>query len=330
MRKSTFFYITFCLLSYVLIGCKSKKEESNKKTPDEIIEENLGETLPFDQLSDTLQVAHMVRVWNGYHDKKFIDKLIDLYAPSLFFYGEKRTSSAALSIKHKVLDTYPGYFQRIIGGIKISKISPDEYRANFTKYVSVDKITAPVPSYLIFKKVADNDWKIIAESDPTTDFKVKELKDSLEVLSAIYAPSQEQIKGHFLGTESDTLYILAPENPECTDCTTSIFSSNEKLPPIEIKGVKTAQLMNEGDLDGDGYDEFSSLTKSNGQGFLAVYTFKRGEWKILKKFKVNYDNLISNTQSRNDAIRLAGAGYIYIQVSDADTTRQEKINIWNY
>lgn len=326
------FAITGCyLLLFSSCNSGNENEDSDKENSiEELIEKNLGETMSFEEMPDTMQVAHMVRVWNGSHNIKFLDNLADLYASNIFFYGEERSSYDAIQVKRKVFNAYPEYFQRIIGGIRVKKLNTAEYRAEFTKYISVGKITAPVPAYLIFKKSDDNKWIIVAESDPETDIKTKELKDSMQMLMNMYTPSSTEIKGNFSGKGSETIYIFPPDDDNCTDCTTSLFFSNELLPPIDIKGTKSAQLFNEGDLDGDGIEEFSSLTRINQEGQMTIYSFKRGSWKILKQFKVNYEQLRDDIEARKSAVQLAGPGYIYIQEWKGDTTHQEKVNIWEY
>ena len=102
------------------------------------------------------------------------------------------------------------------------------------------------------------------------------------------------------------------------------------MPPLDFKGAKSVQLLNEGDLDGDGNDEFSGLTNNGSEGQVIVYTFKRGEWSVMKKFKVNYRSLLSDEDLRKNAVQLAGSGYIYIQEKFNDTIRQEKVNIWDF
>lgn len=334
MKLSKAFLIITILTSQLFFwSCNSSNENDNdngEKTLEELIHDNLGETTFFEEMHDTLQVAHMVRVWNGCHNAKFVDNLNDLYASTLFFYGKEKSRSEALHTKRRLFNAYPDYFQRIIGGIKVTKLNSLEYKAEFTKYISVGRITAPVPAYIIFKKIDDNQWVIIAESDPETDVKTKEMQDSMQVLMEMYTPSTSEIKGNFSGIGNETIYIFPPEDDNCTECITSLFFSNELLPPIDIKGAKSAQLYNEGDLDGDGIEEFSSLTKIDGQGQMTIYTFKRGEWKILKQFKVNYNDLIQNVEQRKSAIQLAGSGYIFIQEWNGDSVVQQKVNIWDY
>jgi|GEM_PF-3240264 len=332
MRKTilTGTYILLILTAFVRCGSNDSSEANKEKTTEELIGENLGTTMKFEEMPDTLQVAHLVRVWNGCHSMKFLDNLAELYASNLFFYGENRSKSDCINIKRQLFQKYPDYFQRIIGGINVTQANPDEYRCNFTKYISVGRITAPVPAYIIFRKSGDNQWEIIAESDPETDIRAKNLKDSLQVLMDMYMPSSSEIKGNFSGKGNETIYIFPPDNPNCTDCTTGLFFSNELLPPLEIAHTKSVNLLNEGDLDGDGADEFSVLSGQNTNGKITVYSFKRGSWVKLAEFNVNYARLEQDTEERKNAIQFAGSGYIFVNEWKGDSTVQEKVNIWNY
>ncbi|MCO5229863.1 MAG: hypothetical protein M9958_01775 [Chitinophagales bacterium] len=329
-NKNLYLFLIGFLFIFFQSCNNNDNEENDGNRIDEIINEKLGQTSSFDEMSDTLQIAHLVRVWNGCHNVKFLDNLDNMYASSLFFYGEDRSKYDAIQIKRNLFRRYPEYFQRIIGGMKVRKINSTEYRCEFTKYISVGNITAPVPSYIVFKKIGDNQWLIVAESDPETDIKVKSVKDSMQVLEKIYSISSVEIQGNFSGKGLETIYVFPPEDDQCVDCTTSLIFSNELLPPIDIKGTKDASLLNEGDLDGDGADEFSVLVKRGNIARITIYTFKRGEWKVLKKFDTDYVKLSSDEQARRDAIQLAGSGYINIQKIEGDSSKVEKVNVWEF
>lgn len=328
----SFIIVSSLLLTSLIVSCGNQEldeEVSTEKSTDEIIQENLGNTLEFEDMPDTMQVAHMVRVWNGFHTKKHIDKLEELYASQMFFYGKDRYRYEALDVKKKIFSKYPDYFQRISGTIRVKKTGFNTYKAEFTKYIKVSNITSTVFSYLEFQKVGENQWIIIAESDPNTDVKVKELADSLQVLHETYTPSSTEIRGRFHSSTIDTIYIF-PDESSCNNCVTSLFFSNENLPPLDLEGVATAQLFNEGDLDGDGREEFSTLTLEQGKGWITIYTYKRGSWNQLKKFEVNYSHIAQDAEARRNVVQLAGAGYIYIEKWIGDTTAQEKVSVWEY
>lgn len=329
------FQLSILLLAMIffMTECKFGDENGDEEvTEQERIEQQLGKTLQFSELPDTLKVAHLVRQWNGCHRPNFIDNIIGLYAEQVDFYGEKRSKMACLDIKRKMLSSYPDYFQRIIGGIKVASKGNNTYECTFTKYISVGGLTAPVPAYLVFQKNELNNFVIIAESDPETDNRVQLMKDSIEYLNQFYSASETEIKGRFSALGQDeTLYIIPPDNMPCSDCVTSLFFSNELLPPIDLKGATGANVLNEGDLDGDGFDEFSVIPLGDkSESKIFIYSFKRGQWTKLAQGNINKRELLSNSESRNQAISLAGQGYIFIQEWVNDSTESTKVNVWNY
>lgn len=318
----------------LLIGACRQQDEGGEAeiSEEERIAEKLGQTFDYSDMPDTLKAALIVRQWNGSHNVSYVDNLFGLYGTQVFFYGENRSRSECLRIKRDMLQKYPEYFQRIIGGIKVKRQSDGSFKCEFTKYVNIGKITAPVPAYLIVSKDSNGRFVIIAESDPQTDQRVQELKESEELIAQRFTASETEITGNFSGTAGmETMYIFPPEDLSCAECITSMFFSNELLPPLEVKGAKGANVLNEGDLDGDGADEFSVLTLGNPvDARMIVYTFKRGQWVPLVKFNVNKQMLLSDAEARKNAVRLAGQGYVYILEWKEDTLVEQKVNIWNY
>jgi hypothetical protein len=321
------------LMAFALLQCRSKDEDhESENDPAAIIEENLGKTLAFEEMPDSLKAAHMVRVWNGCHSERYVSTLENYYDNQVFFYGENRPKWDCMRIKKALFERYPEYFQRIIGGIQVDYLGSNEYKCSFTKYVTLRKVTAPVPSYIIFRKTADGKFLIIAESDPQTDIRVKELKDSMEVLIQMYSPSESEVRGNFSGMPGqEIMYIMPPEQTPCNDCTTTLYFSNELLPPIDIQGAFAVNVLNEGDLDGDGADEFSLLPIGSSQSStLTVYSFKRGQWVKLSAFPVNRRKLLEDVEARKNAVQLAGPGFIFVEEAAGDTVIQKKVDIWKY
>lgn len=319
--------------SALFVQCSDGGEEAAKgKSEKDLIEEKLGKTLGLAETPDSVKAAHMVRQWNGCHNPKYIDNLYGLYNDRVFFYGQERSRTECLGIKRQLLQKYPDYFQRIIGGIIVRKQPDGSFKCTFTKYITVGQVTAPVPAYLIMKKSTGDRFVIVAESDPETDNRAQIMKDSVEFIQQLFTASNTEIKGNFSGAgQAETLYVFPPDDPDCSDCMTSLFFSNEQLPPLDIKNANGVNVLNEGDLDGDGADEFSVLTLGTmGDSKLIVYTFKRGQWVQLTRFNVNKGALLNDEYARKDAVRLAGQGYIYINEWANDTIREQKVNIWDY
>lgn len=321
------------MLIVLLVQCRSDKDKkSGEKDPEALIEEKLGKTLEFSEMPDSLKAAHMVRVWNGCHSGKYIDQLEQLYDNQVFFYGENKAKWECILVKKQLFAKYPDYFQRIIGGINVDYLGSGQYKCSFTKYITLRNITAPVPAYIIFRKNENGSFVITAESDPQTDMKVQTLKDSMEVLMQLFSPSETEIKGNFSGSGTqETMYIMPPDKTPCSVCITSLFFSNELLPPIDLDNTSGANVLNEGDLDGDGSDEFSVMTYNNSPTSpIIVYSFKRGQWVKLATFNVSRQKLTEDTEARKNAIHLAGSGYIYVQEVAGDTIQEKKIDIWKY
>jgi len=328
-----FIWCLILVLSVLFIQCRGGSEEASEvRSEKDLIEEKLGKTLDLAETPDSVKVAHVVRQWNGCHNPKYVDNLYGLYDSKVYFYGVDRSRTECLGIKRKMLQKYPDYFQRIIGGITVRKQPDGTFKCTFTKYITVGQLTAPVPAYLIMKKSSEDRFIIIAESDPETDSRTQLMKDSVEFIQQLFTASNSEIKGNFSGGgQAETLYIFPPDDPSCSECVTSLFFSNEQLPPLEIRNANGVNVLNEGDLDGDGADEFSVLTLGRmGDSKLIVYTFKRGQWVQLTKFNVNKSRLLNDEYARKDAVRLAGQGYIYINEWVNDTIKEQKVNIWDY
>ncbi|MCO5249018.1 MAG: hypothetical protein M9887_08735 [Chitinophagales bacterium] len=316
----------------LLLGCRHRQQENDGIVDEtaELIKENLGETLPFDKMNDTMQIKHLLKIWNGAHSPKYIDQLGDLYGDNFFFYGENKSKQEALSIKRKVFGKYPTYHQKIIGSLNFKKQGNDEYKVEFTKFATVGQATMPIPSYIVFKKLSPNHWIIVAESDEETDKFKRRMKDSLMMISGMYSPSQELVKGNFTGVGVDTLFVFQDENQGCTHCVSSLFFTNDKLPPLEISSTSPIIVFNERDLDGDGAEDFTVLKNTEEGGKATIYAFKNNQWKQLKEFKIDYETLKDDTEAIKGLVSLAGVGYIDIQVWNGTQYVQEKVNVWDY
>ncbi|MBD5346171.1 MAG: hypothetical protein HDR92_03450 [Bacteroides sp.] len=108
----------------------------------------------------------------------------------------------------------------------------------------------------------------------------------------VYLKSENTVKGHkeepwitgnFTGSGIDTLFVVEEKNNEAGDYTEKIRffakSNNTDIPPIELTGYYgcAPQLVYEGDVDGDGKDEWGYL-----------HTRMTSQWRKYDVF--NYDN----------------------------------------
>jgi hypothetical protein len=326
IAKYSFVLAAFILVT-AMIGCKPKKNKT--KLNNKEIEANaenaldkLGRTMDFEKLPDTLKVAHLVRRWNGCNSLRFVDSLKNMYADNVFYYGERKAKNQCIEAKKIMLLQNRDYYQRIIGGIGVKRISSSNYRCYFTKYVTTLGVTTAIPSYMIFEKDSSGKFRITAESDPQSDVFKKNKKDSLSILMKDYEVNSSSIKGDFDADGiKEILFVINPGESESP--IVSFFFNDDNLMPIELEGNTAAYLLNEGDLDGDGGEEFSVVGNSSRQ--LRVYTFKRGEWKILTQFPTATS---SSGSDRTGAVQLAGAGYVNIRTYENGRDTIKKVNIW--
>jgi hypothetical protein len=318
--------IPIILVLACTFSCKTKKKATPK---DATIEANaekamdkFGKTMDFSKLPDTLKVAHLARRWNGCNSLRFVDSLHSMYANQVHYYGEVKNRNECIQDKKTMLLQNRDYYQRIIGGIGVRKSTANQYRCHFTKYVTTQGVTTAIPSYLIFERDSSGRFLIIAESDPVNDVYKKNKKDSLKTLMLDYQVSNTSIKGDFDADGlKENLYIIGSGDGESPSV--SFYFSKETLSPIELQGATGATLLNEGDLDGDGGEEFSAIT--SGGRTMRVYTFKRGEWKLLTEFQTTVS---SAGADRSKGVELAGAGYISIRSYEQGRDTIRKVNIW--
>ena len=107
---------------------------------------------------------------------------------------------------------------------------------------------------------------------------------------------RDTIVGNFTGKGLDTLYVVASERDTSVDYELSVkyyaVSNNPKIPRVELYGYPNVapRLVFEGDLDGNGTDEWGYLhTWLNSQWrYYRVFTLVNGRWRyLLKSDKLN-------------------------------------------
>ena len=90
--------------------------------------------------------------------------------------------------------------------------------------------------------------------------------------------------------------------------------------------VKPKMLLNENDVDGDGSDDFSIVIKtpSGDVGDVILYSFKRGAWQELTKFKAPESEVFG---SRQNLIEFAGSGSIKYRTIEKTTDNRDSLVI---
>ena len=100
---------------------------------------------------------------------------------------------------------------------------------------------------------------------------------------------KDTIVGNFTGSGIDTIYIVEKERDTTNDWEESVsyyaVSNNKRLPSIKLYGYPGCppRLVFEGDLDGNGTDEWGYLhTWMNSQWrYYRVFSLVKGEWRYL-------------------------------------------------
>ena len=145
--------------------------------------------------------------------------------------------------------------------------------------------------------LASCNWETDTVDSSSTDdlftelvIKKKKHKKRRSCLNSVIGHDEKDIiVGNFTGHGLDTLFVVQSQPDTTKDWELSIsyyaISNNKKIPPIQLYGhVKFApRIVFEGDLDGNGTDEWGYLhTWLNSQWrYYRVFTLVRGEWRYL-------------------------------------------------
>ena len=100
------------------------------------------------------------------------DLFSSLYADQVSYYGKDMTGNKAASEKNQLLsNSYKGYVQEI-SDISVKNTSDGKTQIDFTKKSIFKGKTDSFKAYLVVENV-NGVWKIIKESDETTDRNLK-------------------------------------------------------------------------------------------------------------------------------------------------------------
>jgi hypothetical protein len=224
----------------------------------------------------------LVNDWNNAHNTKDIDLFKKLYASSVNFYQSELTNEICVNKKSSLLKTNKDFNQVIIGEIEIEYLSDTEVKCSFTKKASWNGKTEQYPSYLIFVKIGSK-WKISTESDLLTDSNIQKKNNQNK---------SERIAVSF-GDNSETMWLEYPKfkqnanedyYSECEgSCECNIQFSDPSIPAIKIDNCIGGTPVNEGDLNGDGYDEIGILPEwwTSCWHEYKVYSLENNKWELL-------------------------------------------------
>jgi hypothetical protein len=259
-----------------------------------------GDSSRPEKIEDIL--SQLIMEWNDAHSLNSTGRLTDLYHSEALFYGQQLKRDKIYSKKLSALQKAKGFEQKIVGDINIKYVNASEYRCDFVKQVTINKKTNNYPSYLIFRKF-DNQWKIVVESDETTDKNLA--KRTADAAKKVNWRFDYSITGYFnQDSKLDTasLYFQEIENgdeydgncawivpagftngdfvqvlEECSYC--RIHFSDPIIPTINVIGI-SGELTNLGDLNEDGKDElgFSPQWFQSRFGYYQVWTLSNNLW----------------------------------------------------
>lgn len=220
----------------------------------------------------------LVQKWNQGHLTKDMNTFSNMFANSVSLYGTQKSLNECIESKVSLFKRYPDFRQQIYGPIDIVNLNNKEYKCYFTKRVIVNQKATDYPSYLIFGNY-NAKWKIIAESDLTTDKNLSKKKlaktSTYNKRSYLYEPEISVISGVLIIQS----YFGTPgygDNPETDSREYSYILMLEK--PIDV--ISKTENPEEGDFD---------ITKSN-----------------LKEIQLTSTQNINFSNYKNKAVRLTG------------------------
>lgn len=221
--------------------------------------------------------ATLVQEWNVAGNKQDIGTLILFYDNEVLFYGTKLKKQDCIAGKLSIFKKYPTLDQQIVGQVKSETLENGDVKCSFDKAVNTNGTTKTYASYLVFHKVS-NAWKIVVESDLTTDANVE--KRRMKAKGAVLCDVDgDGVKEYAYLTPAP---IDTTQEMTCLDdsCTSIIRFSNKTIPGLKIPNCLDAAIDMLGDLNNDGKDEIGINPQwwtSCWSGY-HVYTLKNGKW----------------------------------------------------
>lgn len=114
----------------------------------------------------------VVKEWSDAHNDWDLDKLKNLYASDVLFYGQQLKKDACISKVSSLLKPNEIFYQSIASDVAYNQFSNGVIQASFTKKVKTKNKTNNYPSYLLLIRYNDT-YLIVGESDEITDRNLK-------------------------------------------------------------------------------------------------------------------------------------------------------------
>ena len=304
---------------YVCTSCKNNKKENNTGERDDSI--GSYKMLPVEQQT----VIDIVYRWNAMHDSTHIDSLEYFYNDPVYFFKKRISRNSVIDSKKYKIKHADSYRERIIGRVGIYASDTGDYKCEYLKLVTINEKPKVYHSYLIFAKQSNESWRIIVESDKEAD-----LRPELVSLFEKFQESESLSSGDFNGdNEKEDLIVIKPEpdsSGKFSAVVTKISFTNMDLPEITIPNCIGVNVLNENDVDGDGSDDFSLVVKTpdGNVGDVILFSYKRGKWLELAKFKAPENEVFG---SRQNLIEFAGSGNIKYRTIEKTTDNRDSLVI---
>lgn len=312
-------FVACCIFISACSSCNKEKDKSNIDRTNSIAESY--KMLPSEQQN----VIDVVYSWNAAHDSIHLDSLENFYSDPVLFFKKRISRKSVVDAKQYKIKHADTYRERIIGRIGIYASDTGDYKCEFLKLVTINNKPSVYHSYLIFKHQSDSSWRIIVESDKEAD-----LRPEYVSLFEKFQESESLSSGDFNGDgDKEDLIVIKPEQDSVgvyKSTQTKISFTNIDLPEIVIPNCVGVNVLNENDVDGDGSDDFSIVVKNpdGNVGDVILYSFKRGKWQELAKFKAPEEEVFG---SRQNLIEFAGSGNIKIRTQEKTPDKRDTLVI---
>lgn len=281
-------YLISLFLAVVCIACGNRNSDGRSEA-----EAEAAEALE-EGKNDMERVKELVAEWNEALNQRDYNRSQKLYASTVFFYTRDCSSQECAKLRTDLAIKDPVFSQRIISDIEIVPVGVNRLEVYFTKETSSRKGPGTYRSYLVFENDG-NDWKIVKESDETTDANVARKKEKNRANVKVPA---DAIRGDFDGDGTiDRVWIDARYDEEygvsLTDLT--LKSDNPALNGLKWRqGLMGVHLVNLGDLDNSNKDFLGAIPYGHSTWcHFETYVFKNGLWRTpIPSFSVwmNGDN----------------------------------------
>jgi hypothetical protein len=233
---------------------------------------------------DISTLKELTNKWNDCVVKQDMQTLATIYADQVSVYGFSISKTQAISNKEDFFKKHTDFNQSITGDITVTKVTNNQYKVSFPKRSSFSGKTSDVQGYLLFDKV-DGNWKITNESDDITDKNVSKVKQDKSDGPKIGQSISGDFDGDGLNEFAFSVKTKEGKGNPVEDGTPDEYAvnfSNDKLKSIPASCCGFL-LVNEGDLNNDGSDEFTIFqSPMNGcTNYVRTFTFSKGTWKEL-------------------------------------------------